>query len=890
MRAEHWIYTFPLRIRSLFRRRSVEQEMDEELSFHIDQQTEQYVARGMIPSDARTAVLRELGGIERRKEEIRETRRIGPLENIGRDVRYSLRGLRRTPGFTAIAILTLALGIGANTAIFTVVNGVLLRPLPYADPGRIVVLPGRGATVAPGTFLDWQDASRSYESMGLAQYWTPTLTGVGHPEQLTALQVTAGMFRLLGVAPLLGRTFLPEEEHAGKNRVVVLRYEFWRDRFALDSGVLGHAIVLDGDRYTIIGVMPKGFLFAPFWSAESRFWVPLPLDARRQDRAGASMRGFARLRPGVTLAGARAEMATIAARLEPLYPGTNLHVTIFPLQQVVVGDVSAALLVLLIATTLVLLIACANVTHLQLMRGAARERENAMRLSLGATRGRLLQQSLVESLLLALAGGGAGLVLAVAGVRAVVALAPSDIPRIDSISIDARVFVVLLTVAVVTGFVSGLAPALSMAAVDPHRVLKESGRGGGNSARRQRAGRVLVVSEYAMAVILLVGAGLVLRSFAAMLGVDPGFDPKGVVTTVISTHGTADEALPGRNVFYSNVLDRIAALPQVASVGAINHVPLHGDYWHFTYFVAGRPKPPPDQRSRAIFRVVRPGYFATMRIPLLRGRSITAQDMNDQARVVVIDESMARASWPGADPIGHRISVDDPDTGADWFTIVGVVKDVRESNWSGVHTGEMYYPYWAGNGGEPSGSFASLLHPNSMSLVIRSTGIPMVLIPSIRRIVAGLDPDVPVADVITLEAAIAEQVAAPGFYLALLAGFAVIALILAVVGIYGVVSYAISMRTREIGIRLALGAGRQVPFRLVVGQGLRLALLGALIGTVGALGLTRYLRTLLYGIGPTDLITFAITPALLVVVAVVACYVPARRATRIDPMVALRAE
>ena len=881
MRVEHWIYTLPLRIRSLLRRSDVERELDEELRYHVDELTALYVARGMAAEGARTAALRAVGGIERRKEEVRATRQVAVFENLGRDVRYALRMLRRTPGFTAIAIVTLAFGIGANTAIFTVVNGVLLRPLPYADPGRIVVLPGRGATVAPGTFLDWQDDSRSYESMGLAQYWTPTLTGGGHPEQFKALQVTAGMFRLLGVA---------QEGHAGKDRVVVLRYEFWRDRFALDRDVIGRTVVLDGDRYTIIGVMPKGFLFAPFWSTESQFWVPLSLDARRQDRATASMRGFARLRAGVTLAGARAEMATIAARLERQYPGTNLHVTVFPLQQVVVGDVSAALLILLIATTLVLLIACANVTHLQLMRGAARERENAMRLSLGATRGRLLQQSLVESLLLAFAGGVAGLLLAVMGVRAVVALAPSDIPRIDSITIDARVFVVMLVVAVATGFISGLAPALPMAAVDPHRILKESGSGGGNSARRQRAGRMLVVSEYAMAVILLVGAGLVLRSFAAMLRVDPGFDPNGVVTTVISTHGTADEPLPGRNVFYANVLDRIAALPQVTGAGAINHVPLHGDYWHFSYFVAGRPEPPPDQRSRAIFRVVRPGYFDVMRIPLLRGRAITAQDMNDQARVVVIDETMARASWPGEDPVGRRISVDDPDSGADWFTVVGVVKDVRESTWSGVHSGEMYYPYWAGSGGEPSGRLASLLHPNSMSLVIRSTGDPMLLIPAIRRIVAGLDRDVPVADVITLDAAIAEQVAAPGFYLSLLAGFAVIALLLAVVGIYGVISYAVSMRTREIGIRLALGADRQVPLRLVIGQGLRLALLGAAIGTVGALGLTRYLRTLLYGIGPTDLITFAATPSLLIVVAMIACYVPARRAARIDPMVALRAE
>ena len=455
---------------------------------------------------------------------------------------------------------------------------------------------------------------------------------------------------------------------------------------------------------------------------------------------------------------------------------------------------------------------------------------------------------------------------------------------------DPRVFIFMLAVAVLAGLISGMAPAIAVTRVDPNLALKESGRGTSDGRRSRRTGAMLVVSEFALAVILLVGAGLVLRSVAAMLGVDTGFNAHNVLSMQIAVRGTTHDPLRLRGAFYTELVDRMGRLPGVEAVSATNHLPLHGDTWRFGFNIDGRPPMRTEDQPHALFRIVRPGYFNTMRIPLIRGRDITAEDMLNRNHVVVLDESAARTSWPGADPIGQRISVNDPSSTPEWFTVVGVVKDVRQADWSASHNGEMYYPYWYATDPEPEHSFVSQLHPEYMTFVIRTRGNPLLLRPAIEGIVQGLDADAPVADVLTMEQAMTEQVSEPRFYLMLLGAFAMAALVLAAVGVYGIISYAVSMRTREIGIRLALGADRQVPFRLVVGQGLRLATLGAMIGIVGALGLTRYLRTLLFGIGPTDFITFAVTPALLIVVAVVACYVPARRATRIDPMVALRAE
>jgi putative ABC transport system permease protein len=475
---DRWAHILPLRLRSLFRRREVERELDEELRDHVERQIEQFVAAGMSPADARTEALRALGGIERRKEECRDARGLNLLEHLARDGRLALRGLGRNPGYTVVALLTLALGIGATAAIFTVVNGVLLRPLEYQDPGRLVVLQyQRGNTVAAANFLDFRQQSRSFEAVGAAEWWSPNLTGGERPEELEGLHLSADVLPMLGVEPLLGRVFRPEEEHAGNHRVVVLSYELWRTRFAGEPGVVGRSLTIDGEPYQVIGVMPRGFRFAPFWATGARLWAPLVLDQRQGDRGGGSLRVFARLRPNVSLAAARTEVAGIAARLERAFPGTNRDGTVVPLMDKVVGDVREALLVLLAAVGFVLLIACANVAHLQLLRAAAREREFALRGALGASRARLVQQSLVESGVLALAGGAAGLLVAWGGVRLLTRLAPQDIPRLDTLGVDRMVlaFVVVVTLGATVLF--GLVPALTAARADLHGLLKEGGRG-----------------------------------------------------------------------------------------------------------------------------------------------------------------------------------------------------------------------------------------------------------------------------------------------------------------------------------------------------------------------------------------------------------------------------
>jgi predicted permease len=646
VRAEHWIYTVPLRIRSLFRRGDVERELDEELRYHVEELTALHVARGMDPERARTAALRAVGGIERRKEESRSTRRVSAVENVVRDVRYALRMLRRTPGFTATAVLTLAVGIGANTAIFTVVNAVLLRPLPYGDPAGLVVLRYREyGTVAPAPLLRWKaEASRSFLELGAAQYHSPTITGRGDPEQVEALSVDPDVMSTLHVRPLLGRLFRPDEAHDG-NAVVVLGFDFWQRRLGGDAHILGQTLTLDGVRRTVIGVMPRGFRFAPFWATGSQLWMPLSLDGQENDWEGASLRVFGRLRPGVSLGQAQAEMTRIGAEIGRAQPKVSPNVVVVPLHQQVVGDVRGTVWVLFAAVALVLLIACANVTHLQLLRAAARDRETAMRLSLGASRGRLVQQSLTESLILSVMGAILGLGIAAGGVRALVALSPPGLPRIDSIHFDPRVFCYLLLAGVAAGLVSGVVPALGAARIDPNHALKESGRSG-DSRRRRRAGATLVVSECAMAVVLLIGAGLLVRSFAAMVSVDSGFDPRHVLSAQVAVRGTAHDPRPLRAAFYTEVIDRIGALPGVEAVSATNHLPLHGDVWQFPLYVAGRQYRRIEDQPRAFFRIARPGYFRTMGIPMRRGRDITTEDMVNRNQVVVIDESMARENWP----------------------------------------------------------------------------------------------------------------------------------------------------------------------------------------------------------------------------------------------------
>ncbi len=890
MNAERWLRTLPLRVRALLKPADVTRELDEELQFHLDQQIADLVSRGIAPADARTIALRAMGGLERRKDEMREVRRVSVVENLWRDGRHALRTLRRNPAFTAVAVLTLAIGIGANTDIFTMINAILLRPLGYADPSRLVAIQYQQAqTVAPATFLDWKAGTHSYQAMGVAEAWGPTLTGGDQAVTIPSLHVMPELMSLLGVQPMLGRLFRPDEQQSGRGHVVILSYGLWKSRFAGDSSVIGRQVRLDGESYDVVGVMPRSFVFSPYWSV-GQLWAPFPLEDRRSDRAGQSTRVMARLAPGVTLASARAEMDIVSAQLEREFPGSNQHVVVIPLQDEVVGSVRQPLMILLAAVGCVLLIACANVAHLQLLRAAAREREFAVRTALGGSRGRLVQQSLVESLVLAALGAVPGFVLAALGVRALVALAPPDLPRLDGVTLDAAVFLFMLAVTVVAAVVCGVAPALASSRVDVQASLKEGGRGAGDGPRRRRLRALLVISEFAMALVLLASAGLVLKSFAALLRVDPGYDVAHTISLTVSLKGTAHDTPAQRLAFFAGLIEGAKTIPGVGGASAINHVPLTGDDWHFPVYTEGRPAPKPGDEDRAQFLVVRPGYFGVMGIPLRQGRDFDVHDEQGSARVVIVNERFAARSWPHQDPLGRRITVDDPSVRADWFTVVGVAKDVRQGDWTDDEPA-MYFPSFVGESWpEKARPLSWFLDPADMTLVVRSSGDPAALVPALRALVSSLDRDAPVSDVTTMRAAVAQQFTAPRFYLLLLGIFAAVAILLAAIGVYGVISYTVARRTHEIGVRLALGAGRREAFAMIVKQGMLLAAGGAVAGLALSLGATRYLHSLLYGVQPNDALTLFAALLVLALIALAATSIPARRAARVDPMTALRAE
>jgi putative ABC transport system permease protein len=878
---------FVRRIAMLFRRSQFDRDLQEEIRLHLEQREQDQIENGIAPEEAYYSAQRQFGNALLIGERSRDMWGWNGLEQLLQDVRYGARTLVKNPGFTAVAVIALALGIGANTAIFSVVNSVLLRPLAYKDSDQLVViLHGGTDPIAPANFLDWRRQNHVFEGMGAAEYWTPTLTAVERPEQLWALRVTPDIFPILGVQPLLGRAFLPDEDQAGKDREVVISYSSWQQRFGGDAKIVGRPMTLDGQTYTIVGVMPRDFKFAPFWATKAELWVPLVLGDRMASRTGASLRIFARLAPGINLAQARAEMATITARLNKEYPGTNKDIVVRPLKDKVVGDVRPALLVLWGAVGFVLLIACANVAHMLLARGAVRQKEIAVRTALGARRGRVIRQFLTESILLAMVGGVAGLLLAFWGIRVLVALSPAGIPRVETIGLDARVLWFMLAVSLLTGIAFGLFPALQASRVSLNDSLKEGGRGSTESIGRNRMRSLLVASEFALALILLIGAGLMIRSLIALQAIDPGFSPHHLLTMVVQTAGSKAGEPANRTTFFGQLLERVRALPGVQSASFINHLPLAGDIWGLPFWVEGRPIPPPGEGMVAVYRVVMPGYFHAMEIPILRGRDISEADHTNAPGVVVINEALANRVWPGEDPIGRQISLDDPNKSPNWLTIIGVTRNARQNEWAAPSSFEIYLPFLQNHEFEASAKSAW----SYLTLVARSTGDPAALFAEIESEVRSLDRNVAVSQVQTMDQVVADSTAQPRFYVMLLASFAAVAMVLAAVGIYGVMSYSVSRRTHEIGIRMALGAGRREVLRLVVGQGMILALAGAAVGLLGALALTRLMATLLYGVKPYDPATFLVVSCVLCLVALAANYFPARRATKIDPMVALRHE
>jgi len=812
--------------------------------------------------------------------------------SLPQDLRYAFRAMLRAPAFTVTALIALALGVGGTSAIFSVVDAVLLRPLPLGHPERLVaILHRRDNPVAPANYLDWKQQSTAFEQMGAAEYWTPSITGDGPPEKVQGLRLTTGALALAGVRPAIGRLFVAGEDEPGREHEAVLAWGFWQRHFAGNRSIIGHTVTLDAEPYTIVGVMPPGFDYPMFWAHGVQLWAPLALGARSASRSGQSLRVLAKLKPGINLERARAEMAGIAARLDRLYPGTNRNVTVTPLRDLVVGDVRPALLVLLGAVGFVLLLACANVAHMLLARGAAREREITIRAALGASRPRIAQQLLTESVLLALMGGAIGLALAAYGVHALVALGGSGLPRADEIGLDARVVLFTVLVSVATGLIFGLAPASRGSRPSLVDSLREAGRGSSGSARQNRLRDLLVASEFALALVLLSGAGLAIRTFIALQSIDPGFNARGVLTMIVSVKGTANGA-PGRRVaFMQQLLEGVRAVPGVARASAINHVPIIGDLWGLSFYIEGRELPKPGDAPSAAYRVMLPGYFDAMGIPFLRGRDVTAADRLGAPGVVVINEYMAKRYWPNEDPIGKRIALERPSAATPWMTVIGVVKNVVRSDWAAPPAEEVYVP-WLQEGNY----LASTGGHVDMSLIIRARcrpGAPCdaaALAPAVRNVVWSIDHNIPVSDVTTMEQAETIATARPRFTLVLLAAFAAIALALAAVGVYGVMSYAVSRRVREIGVRLALGADPFTVMRMVVREGMTVAVAGAAVGVAGALLLTRSMASFLYGVRPSDPLTFVGVSGLLLGAALLASFLPARRAARTDPLVALRGE
>ncbi|HKG96141.1 MAG TPA: ABC transporter permease [Gemmatimonadaceae bacterium] len=804
------------------------------------------------------------------------------MDALLRDLKHAFRSLSRAPGFAAAAVVTLALGIGANTAIYSVVDAVLLKPLPYADPGRLVMVYERNLdrqndrnVVSPGNFLDWRAQSRVFEDMAGYLIWRTNLTGLGEPEEVPIQLTTASFFPVLGVKPAIGRAYTAQEDAPGGENVVVLGHGFWQRHFAGDPGVLGKKITLGGRPATVIGVMPAGFTFG---RSTAELWAPFGLDPSLDYRkiTGRYMEVVARLKPGVTPGQAHAEMKALAARLEQQFPDFNAHwsANVVPLEEQVVGGIRRALLVLAGVVGFVLLIACANVANLMLARAAARQREIAVRTALGASAWRVVRQMLTESVVLSIAGGALGLVLALWGTSALVAAAPAALPRVQEVTVDARVLAFTVAVSLAAGVLFGLVPAWQATRASMHATLKEGARGSSAGGGRTRG--ALVISQVALSLVLLVGAGLMIKSFARLTAVSPGFDPERVLTARLSLPRSKYRTPESQVQFFDRVLERVRALPDVQAASAINWLPFAGLGSATNYWVAERPVPPSGEHPTADIRGVDPQYFQTMKIKVLQGEPLTERETRDVRKAVVINETLARTVFPNESPLGRHIMMpwDDTLNGE----IVGVVADARHAGLDSVVNPMIY---WA------QAQFPS----SSMTLVVRSRSAdPMRLASAVTREVRALDPELPVADVKAMDDYLGASVARRRFSVTLLALFAGVALVLAAVGLYGVIAYGVAMRTREIGVRIALGARRPDVLRLVIREGMGLVLAGVAAGVLGALFLTRVLANLLYGVSATDPATFVSIAALLSAVALVAAYIPARRAAAVDPMVALREE
>jgi putative ABC transport system permease protein len=801
------------------------------------------------------------------------------MDTLFRDIRYGFRGLLKRPAFTAVALIALALGIGANTAIFSLVNAVIIRPLPYSDPDRLVwawgnFSGGNRASVSPPDYLDFRDQNKTFEHLAATMSITApvNLTGGGEPERINASVVTGNYFQTFGVAPELGRGFSLDNEKAGNDQVTVLSYALWQKRFGGNPGIVNQRIVLDGKNFEVIGVMSRDVVFPQ----TADLWVPMnwDMDPGMKVRKAHFIRPIGRLKPGVTLAQAQADTDAIAKQLEQIYPESNTswNLRLEPLRERLIGSSRATLFMLFGAVGFVLLIACANVANLLLVRTTARQKEIALRTTLGASRWRIVRQLITESLLLALVGGTIGALLAAWGIDLLVTLSDGTIPTTSVVKMDSTVLAFTFATSLLTGLLFGVLPALRTVKLNLSDSLKEGSRSGGESALKNRTRSLLVVFESAIAVVVLIAAGLLVRSLIALQNTNPGFDPNNVLTLRVdlprAKYNTPEKAAG----FFQDLEHRLSGLPGVETVGLITELPLTGQANDAPFTVEGRPRVAPDQEFGADFRRVNQNYFQALRIPLLRGRNFTEQDVRQSAKVIVVSEELVNAVFPNEEALGKRLLTvldDDP------FEIIGVVGGIR-------HRAVQFQPY--------STIYIPSLEPGRFNIAIRTEGDPLSLGPAVRKEVQAIDSQQPISAFRPMTDLISTSTSTPRYRTTLLGLFAVLAMILAATGIYGVMSYSVAQRTHEIGVRMALGARRGDVLRLVVRQGMLVVGIGLGIGLVAAFLVTKVMNSLLFGVTSKDPITFVVVAGTLMLVALIACYIPARRATKVDPLTALRYE
>jgi putative ABC transport system permease protein len=800
------------------------------------------------------------------------------------DWRFGLRSLRKHPGFAAVAVLTLGLGIGANAAIFCIVNGLFLRPLPYADQERLCDLnetaPKIGLTqmsVSYPDFADWRDRNKVFDGLALYGGRSFILTGKGEPEVIRGLAATSDLFTVLGVKPAIGRDFRPEEDRPGGERVIIVSHGLWQNRFGGDRSLVGQVLSLNDQSYTVIGVMPPNINFPQF----AQIWTPIRLSRTEEGRGNHSYRVVGKLKRGVNLRGAQANMDGIAGQLAAEFPPSNADVgiTIKPLREQLIDApfIQLAMTIFMGCVGFVLLIACGNVASLLLGRAAEREREIAVRTALGSGQWRVLRLLLAESLILGICGGALGLLLGRAGRDLMLAGVPVDIPLWMNFDFDFRVLGFVLLLSIATGIAFGLAPGLTASKVNLNQGLKDLGtRSSSRSGGRMQS--VLVVAEVALALVLLIGAGLMMKGFLRLLDVEPGFEPENVATMSVGLPQTRYPEDRQQVAFFDEVLRRVRSLPGVKSAAAASNLPMTGNNWGMGYTVEGAPAPPPGRVPVANHRVVTPGYFLALGIRLIRGRDFDERDgMPDTRQVIVVDESLANLHWPGADPLGKRLKYGGPTSKQPWMTVIGVVRDVRHYGLDREIRPGFYVPM-------------RQMPRSYMTVAVRTSNDPLALMDSLRAQIWEVDRGLPVRDAMTMNEIMERSLWQNRLTFWVLQVFAIVALVLAAVGIYGVVSYSVNQRTREIGVRMALGAGRRAILGLVIRRGMFLTVFGVAIGLASGLALTRVMSTMLFGISATDPATFGLVGALLILTALLACYIPARRASRVDPIVALCCE